>query len=296
MKSTSRLFLILATFSLPLLPSHSYESEKLTIQRPLVRQVGVSVPLNPYPVSVATTSAVPLTAQSVMVEDVDSGRVLYQKNPDKKLFPASTTKLMTALVALDLYKKDEIVTVKVLNTEGSLAGLFLGERLTLPSILTAALVSSGNDAAYAIATGKISLEQFINSMNQKAKQLSMNNTHFTNPAGLHNENHYSSARDLAELGKVALQDPLLKDIVSIPQITISNVEKTHWHPLTSTNQLLGVDGIEGIKTGWTQEAGGVLIAYSVADGRQIVSVVSESEDRFKDTQVLLNYIFSSYRW
>lgn len=289
---TFLILLVLATT-----PSNGFEREKFSPNLPLIREVSLPLPeVFPYPEKIFAVNSPILNADSAIAVDADSGVILFEKNSDKKAFPASTTKLMTALVALERYKPSDTLVVKIGAVEGNLSGLVPGEKISVSNLIYAALVPSGNDAAYALANGEGDLEQFIDAMNKKAEMLSMTNTHFTNPAGLHNTNHYSTARDLAELGKVALQDPLITKVVGTPETVISNQERTLWHELKTTNQLLGLEGIDGIKTGFTEEALGALIVSSKKNGRNIITVVLRSEDRFTDTLNLLNYVFGAYRW
>lgn len=291
------LLLAVILFLLSTTPSNGYEREKFIAKLPLVRKLPMVLPtIASYPIKAFKVSEPILGAEAAIAVDVDSGVLLYEKNADQKAYPASTTKLITALVAMDLYKPEEVVRVRVSDIEGNQSGVLFGENLTFLNLLYAALVPSGNDAAYTLALEKSTLEQFIDAMNKKAEMLSMSDTHFTNPAGLPDPNHFSTVRDLAELGKVALQEPLLRKIVSTQEIIISNIEKTQWHTLKTTNELLGINGVNGIKTGWTDEGLGALIASTNRNGRNVITVVLKSEDRFTDTQNLLDYVFSAYRW
>jgi len=235
-----------------------------------------------------------LTAQGAILVDLDTGFALYARNPDEKLPMASTTKIMTALLVLESLDLDQTVKVPAaaIGLPGSVAGLRRGESLTVRQLLYALLVASGNDAAVTLAiAAKGSVEAFVAAMNQKAKELGLLRTHFVNPSGLHHEQHYSSARDLACLARVAMADPVFREIVSTPEYDLGGGRL-----LKSSNQLLGQEPwINGIKTGSTPYAGYCLVASGTRDGLTLISVilgVADDETRSAETLALLNYGFA----
>lgn len=239
-----------------------------------------------------------VTATGVVVLDVESGVFLYKRNADQLLFPASTTKILTALVSLDTYNLDDIVTVHTVANDGQVMGLFSGEQMTVENLLYGALVYSGNDAAYALAEhypGGVTA--FVTAMNAKAKALHLTNSTFTNPVGYDDPNHKMTPDDLARLASVALQNKVIAKIVAIPQITVSDVTHTYYHSLKNVNELLGkIPGVAGIKTGWTEEAGENLVTLIDRNGHKEIIVVLHSADRFGDTEKIINWIFFSYQW
>ena len=179
------------------------------------------------------------TARAALAVDRASGERLFEKNEDLPLWPASTTKIMTALVALEAYKPDEIVIVENPILEGRIMNLRPGERITVEALVQGMLIHSANDAAYALADhhpqGR---EGFVSRMNQKARALNLINTHFVDPVGFDNDKQYSTASDLAELATVAFQQPLIAHTISIPSITISDVDYITFHRLENVNELL----------------------------------------------------------
>jgi D-alanyl-D-alanine carboxypeptidase (penicillin-binding protein 5/6) len=177
-------------------------------------------------------------------------------------------------------------------------GLVPGERITVENLLYGTLIHSGNDAAYALAAHHPQgMQAFIEAMNAKAKALHLNHSHFTNPAGFEDAAHKMTAVDLSRLATVALTHPEVAKIVAIPQITISDVTYTYFHPLKNVNQLLGkIPGVGGIKTGWTEEAGENLVTLVDRNGHKVIIVVLHSQDRFADTITLINWIYSNYKW
>ena len=215
-----------------------------------------------------------------------------------QLSPASTTKIMTALVSLDAYKLSDVLTIDKPFQNGQSMGLYQGERITVENVLYGALIQSGNDAATALADNYPGgQDAFMTAMNEKAQKLHMVNTHFTNPTGYDDLNHKMTALDLTRLATVALENPTIAKMVAIPQITVSDVTHTHYHKLANVNQLLGkIPGVAGIKTGWTEEAGENLVTYLDRDGKRLVFVVLHSKDRFVDTVKLIDWVFANYKW
>jgi D-alanyl-D-alanine carboxypeptidase (penicillin-binding protein 5/6) len=253
----------------------------------------------PYPVNVTGVYPGPeITATGLVILDVDSGVYLLKRNEEELLSPASTTKILTALVALDSYNLDDIVTVTNIMNDGQVMGLVPGERITVENLLYGALIQSGNDAAYALASyypGGV--DKFVEAMNKKAQALHLTKSTFTNPVGYDDPNHKMTPMDLARLGSVALNDKVIAKMVAIPQITVSDVTHTYFHPLKNVNELLGkVPGVAGIKTGWTEEAGENLITLIERNNHKLIIVVLQSNDRFGETEKLINWIFSNYQW
>lgn len=240
-----------------------------------------------------------LNATAVMVTDENSGAILFSKNADTYYAPASTTKLMTALVARRLYKPGAVLTVKLsAPVGGTLVGLHQGEQYTLEDLLAAALISSGNDAAEVLAEHHPNgVEAFVSEMNTVAAELNLKNTHFSNPAGFDDDDHYSTARDLSILAREVLKDGSLKKIVATKESTIRDITGQRKLFLKNTNQLLGADSrVTGMKTGTTLEAGEVLVT-SVEDGEHtMLFVVLGSNSRYTDTQTLLNWIDTTISW
>ncbi len=236
-----------------------------------------------------------LTAQGVYIIDLETATPLYERNKDGKFFPASTTKVLSALAARDVYKLDDILEVKSSITEGQVADLIVGEKLTFENVLYATLIHSGNDAAYVLADNYPGgYDAFIRKMNAKAAELGMKNSHFTNPAGLDESDQYSSPFDLALAGRKLLQDKELSKIVSTKSITISDVDFTHFHALFNVNKLLGeIPGVGGLKTGKTELAGENLITLYKYNDNEFLIILMKSEDRFKDTEHIVEWIKSN---
>lgn len=239
-----------------------------------------------------------ISAAGIVILDVTSGVYVYKRNENQLLFPASTTKILTALVVLDHYRLDEILTVRSLVSEGQLMGLVAGERISVENLLFGTLIHSGNDAAWVLADQYPGgVPEFVAAMNRKAAKLALNSSHFTNPVGYDDPGHKMSPLDLARLSSVAMQNPTIAKMVSIPQITVSDVTHTYFHPLKNVNQLLGkIPGVGGLKTGWTEEAGENLVTYYERDGRKIILVVLHSLDRFGETAKLIDWVFTNFHW
>ena len=223
--------------------------------------------------------------------DGDSKTVLFSKNPQLRFSPASTTKIMTALTALNTFKPDDILTVKTATNDGSVLGLQEGEKITFENLLYALLLPSANDAALAIAQNYPGGEtEFVKKMNENAKKYNLFNTHYEDPAGLLDDGDYTTPLDLARLASIALKNPEFAKIVSTKNKIITDVSGANIYPLDNLNKLLGSDGVDGVKTGYTQEAGEVLVTSKMENGHAIILVVMLSSDRFLDTERLLDLV------
>ncbi|MDY5333528.1 MAG: D-alanyl-D-alanine carboxypeptidase family protein [Vescimonas sp.] len=233
----------------------------------------------------AVAEAVEVSATACVLMDADSGRVLYEKNGRQRMLIASTTKLMTALVALEQGTLTDVVTVTASHmAEGSSMYLRAGEKLTLEELLYGLLLCSGNDAALAVTECAGGLEPFVALMNEKAAALGMADTHFANPNGLDDEEHYSTARDMAQLARAAMNEPTLLRMASTRQASIGG------RTLTNHNKLLGrMEGCLGLKTGYTKAAGRTLVSCAEKDGRRLVAVTLRDGDDWNDHEAL-------YRW
>ena len=238
------------------------------------------------------SAAVSTSATSAILMDVDSGRVLYAQNPDAKMLIASTTKILTALVAIE--EGDLSATVKVSReaayTEGSSMYLKEGETLTLETLLYGLLLCSGNDAAVAVAEGVSgSVDKFVDRMNEKAKALGMTHSSFANPNGLDDEKHYSTARDMAILACAAVENETLVRIASTRQVTIGGRTTTNHNKLLSY-----IDGCIGLKTGYTMAAGRTLVSCVERNGQRLVAVTLQDGNDWADHQALYEYGFATY--
>lgn len=255
-------------------------------------------PPPPYPVNRNISEPPKISTAGIYVLDIPSNVVLYEKNSREKFFPASTTKIMTALVALDHYKLDDVLTVKTVMNEGRKMGLVSGEKLTFEALLYGSLIHSASDATYTIAENYSGgVENFVTKMNEKATSLYLSDTHFTNPIGFDDPNHYTTARDLAKLARVAIQNRIFAKTVSTKSITVSDVTYTYFHSLTNVNELLGrVAGVSGIKTGFTQTAGETLVSEVKKNGDDVLFVVLKSQDRFGETEKLIDWVFENFTW
>lgn len=238
-----------------------------------------------------------LTADSILVLDASTSQVLFEKDSTKKLPIASLTKIMTAVVVLENYNLDEVLSVPkeaVGLLPGSVIYLKEGERVTVENLLYGLLLYSGNDCAYTLAS-KIEKLQFVSKMNEKAKQLGLKDTYFEEPSGLSSKN-VSTARDLAFLFLYALKNENFSKITRTNEILVTSVDQTITHRLKNTNRLLrDYPGTFSGKTGYTEEAGHCLIvAVNHADRKIIAVVLGADVDQFEETKKLLNWCFKTY--
>jgi D-alanyl-D-alanine carboxypeptidase (penicillin-binding protein 5/6) len=245
-----------------------------------------------------------LQAKSWALIDAETGVYLAGKNPDERLPIASTANVMTALVILEEgVDLDEVVVVpeeaeRYVGFTYSNVGLIAGERLTIRDLLVAALVPSGTDAVYALAEhlGDGSVDRFVDKMNTKADSMGLENTHFENPAGLDSPGNYSSARDLAEIGRAAMEYPVFADIVDNSEATLTTQNRRI--EVFNTNTLLYTyPEATGVKTGTSLEAGACLVASATSGDESYLGVVlgaRADQYRFEAAQVALGYGFDSY--
>lgn len=242
----------------------------------------------------------PLSAMGVVVQDLGSHATIFERQADKYMLPASTTKIMTALVAIDAWPDlNTVLTVKNEDRAiGQTIDLFRGEQLTVDSLLKGILIHSGNDAALALADNYPGgYSAFVTAMNAKARSLHLDNTTYKNPSGIEQYGHVTTPRDLAILAGVAMSNPIIAEIVNTKFAVIKDVTGEITHPLETTNELLGViDGLRGLKTGWTENAGECLVSYVERDGHPVIIVVLGSLDRFGETSKLVDWVYNHHAW
>ncbi len=235
-----------------------------------------------------------VSAQNIFISDLDTGEVLYEKDADVPLYPASTTKIVTGLVAMAHFPLDQVITITRSYPSGQNIGLKPGDSLTVENLLYALLIDSANDAAEVLAENYPGgREGFVAEMNRFVKdELKLKHTNFKNPHGLDEAGHYSSASDLARIASYAMKNDLFARIVSTETTIISTVDHDQIKVLANTNELLGkTPGVLGIKTGFTDLAGQSVITLVKRDNKTLVFVVMGSADRFGDTKALIDWAY-----
>jgi len=246
--------------------------------------------------SVAAHAVPDVSAQSAALIDVDSGSLLYGKNENKRLPMASTTKIMTSLLALEAGMPNKTVTVTedMVRVEGTSMGLLPGDIVTLKTLVYGMLLESGNDAANTTANVLAgSLGDFALRMNNRAREIGMINTSFVTPSGLDDKNHFSTAYDMALLGREAIQNPDFAEICSKSKAGVEYGNPPYSRTLWNHNRLLKVySGTTGIKTGFTKKSGRCLVSAAERDGVKLVAVTLNAPNDWNDHQKLLNYGFS----
>lgn len=248
-----------------------------------------------------------ISAKAGIVMEVSTGTILAEKNIHEQHYPASTTKLMTALLALENCSLNEIVTFShdaIFNVEGSSVGIRVGEKITMEDCLYALMLESANEVAYAIAEHIAgSMPAFVTMMNKRAKELGCTNTHFNNPHGLFDKKHYSSAYDLALISKEVLKNPIFRQITSTKMYTIPKTNKSKKpRPINTHNQMLPLrphayEGCFGGKTGYTQKARYNLATFAKKDGMELISIImceNQMSDQYIDTPKLLDFGFKNF--
>ena len=266
--------------------------------------------------SLAFAAELNLNSEAAILVEVSTGRILYEKNSTKQLYPASTTKILTAILVLENCDLDEKVTVRetALNNVPSgyvTCNLQIGEQLTVNDLLYALMIPSANDAAYVLAehVGG-SVEGFSAMMNDKARALGCKTTHFVNPNGIHDDSHYSTAYDLYLIADYAMKNETFRKIVATTEYTLPATEQypSEDRVLKTTNELLNENSRNyyyknaiGIKTGYTSKAGNCLVAGAHRDGLEFIAVVLNGgttkenlNSRYVDSKKLFNYAYDNF--
>ena len=238
-----------------------------------------------------------LSAKSAVLIDAATNTVLCQKNARERMGMASTTKIMTALVAAERGDLDKTVSVSPLavGVEGSSIYLYAGEKLKLCDLISAMLLESANDAAAAIAI-EIggSIDGFCDMMNEKAAELGLADTHFTNPHGLYDDAHYTTAYDLAVIAAAALENDTVRETVATKKMTVTPVEG-NVRVIYNHNKMLSLyEGAIGVKTGFTKKTGRCLVSAAERDGLRLVAVTLNASDDWNDHKKLLDLGFDSF--
>jgi D-alanyl-D-alanine carboxypeptidase (penicillin-binding protein 5/6) len=240
-----------------------------------------------------------VSCEAAVLLEWQTGTVLYSKNAFRRMYPASITKMMTALLALENGRLEDLVTVSrtAAGEPGSSMHLRAGDVFSLEDLLFGLMLGSGNDAAWAIAEHiGGTAERFFDMMNRRAREIGAINTRFTNPHGLTDPNHYTTAFDLALIARTCLKHPYFKHLVATKERDVIDAREETRLRLANTNRLLWAYlGADGVKTGTTESAGQCLVASATRDGMRLLAVVLNSYDRWEDAARLLDYGFANYR-
>lgn len=261
--------------------------------------------VQPLPQKNENDTDIQITAQSAIIIDLNSSKVLYRKNETERRQIASLTKLMTGLIIAEEETPYTVIKVSqnAAGTEGSSIFLNAEEEITVKDLVYGMMIASGNDAALALAEyNGGSMEKFVRKMNDRAQKLGLKNTHYSNPMGFDHEKNYSTAEDLALLSLYVLQNDFLTTPANLEKYDLESRSGIQ-HEYVTTNELLNkelnVSGItvQGLKTGRTPEAGECLISIATdKKGHRIMTVVLGSEARFQDTQNLIEWVYTNYHW
>lgn len=237
-----------------------------------------------------------LSAKGAILIDAGDGSVIYEKDTDRKLYPASTTKIMTALIVIEMLTEIDanleskiVVPAKAVGVEGSSIYLKEGEVITVEELLYGTLLQSGNDAATALAVCFGGNEDnFVKKMNAKARALNCKNTNFINPSGLFHENHYTTARDLARIAQAAMKNNTFRQIVGTKQW----ISESSGRIINNKNKTIEeYEGATGIKIGYTKKSGRTLVASAQREGKEFIAVVLDDPDWFQDAYSMMDYGF-----
>ena len=252
----------------------------------------------PFSTLSSAAKSLDVSAYSAYVYIPEADVTVYEKNATVRRPMASTTKIMTAIIAIENSCEDDIIKIpkEAVGIEGTSAYLREGDEFTVSDLLHAVLLQSANDAATALAIGVGgSLEKFSRLMNEKAVELELEDTHFTNPHGLDDEQHYTSAKDLAKLASYALENPLFKTIVSTYRKTISSLDGECVRTVVNHNKMLLLyEGANGVKTGFTKKSGRCLVSSAERNGMTVVCVTLNAPSDWHDHRIMLDCAFDNY--
>lgn len=239
-----------------------------------------------------------ITAEAAVLIDSETGDVLFEKNSSKKLGMASTTKIMTGILAIENCDPDEIVTVSrnASYTEGSSIYTKEGEKITVETLIYGLLLKSGNDTAVALAEHIAGSEEaFAEMMNEKAKKLGLKNTHFVNPHGLYDPDHYTTAYELAMLARYAMRNKTFADIVNTVKYVEETDEDRDGHIINNANKLIKMyEEADGIKPGYTPETGRTLVGSATKDNWRVITVTLNCADDWNEHKKMFDYAFENY--
>ena len=253
-----------------------------------------------------------VNAKAALIVETNTGKIIYEKDIYEQNYPASVTKILTGILTIENCELDDVATVSQtaishIPTGYVIAPLYIGEQITIKDLLYALMLKSANDAAYVLAehVGG-SVDGFSEMMNKKAEELGCKNTHFVNPNGIHNQNHYTTAYDMYLISNYAMKNETFKEIVSAYEYTLSPTNK---HPLKdrimkNTNNFVNPKNvyynkiIKGIKTGTTKQAGNCLITDSSENGLEFITVVlgaQTANSKFSETKKMINFAYDNYK-
>ena len=266
------------------------------IRRRVITRLLIFLSLIITNVAVAAPNPLVIKAKAAIIIDATTGKVLYSKNAEEQRYPASTTKMMSLIVALEHGNLNEMVTASeaAASTEGSSLSLTQGERLKMIDLLYGIMLISGNDATVAVAEHIAgSVENFAELMTEKAHAIGATHTNFTNSSGLPDPNHYTTAHDLARIAAYGYKNPLFTEIISTKHRVIPWAGKDYSRDLYNENRMLWLaEGGNGVKTGYTNAAGRCLVSGAKRNDIQLITVVLDSETMWDDSLALLNFGFA----
>lgn len=291
----SFVFIAVLTLSLQVGSFRSNKPSKVGDISPQVQAYEASIPL---PELTGNQAFPNISSYAIYAIDLDSNTILFERNSNYRLLPASTTKIVTALVAMDYYSLEDILLVPKFSIDGQKMNLVPGENISVRNLIYGILVYSANDAAEVLARNYPGgRDSFITAMNLKVWEFGLRDSFFENPTGFDGVMQYTTASDLVKVAAYAMQNSFFKEAVGTKEIVVGSEDGNYIHSLNNINELLGkVDGVMGIKTGWTENARENLVTYIERDGRKIIIVVLNSQDRFGDTEAIIEWIFLNYSW
>ena len=255
----------------------------------------IFIPLSLFSANVGIFNTIGKDADAIIIKDLSTKKLIFSKDESQVLRPASLTKVMTSILAIESGKMNSVVTItaEMKRVEPTIANFKIGEKFYLKDLVHAAMIKSANDAANAIAIylGKGNKQVFVNMMNIKAKQLGMRNTNFTNPCGFDISNHTSTAKDLLILTEYAIKSPVFNSIVKLNKYSFRAINTKKTYVVYTSNKLLRAEPyIVGVKTGYTGKAGACLIARAKKGNKDVLMVMLNAYNRWPNAKKALDSI------
>ncbi|MCI9063632.1 MAG: D-alanyl-D-alanine carboxypeptidase [Clostridia bacterium] len=308
-----RLFFYILMFMLVIMPTYSFANQANANTNSSYVFVEEQDNEVQYAIVEKEDEEVQIDSEAAILIDSSTGKVLYSKNSSQKMYPASTTKILTAIIAIEKANlQDKAIVnksaISIIPSGYSSAYLSEGEDITVEQLLQVFLIHSANEAGNVLAEHVSgSMDEFVKLMNEKASELGCKNTHFVNTNGIHNENHYTTAEDLATIARYCMKNQTFRNIVSMKKCVIPKTNKSDTREYKNTNALIDTESKNylpdciGIKTGFTSEARNCLVSACNKNGLELISVIlgsptlkSGESTRYKDSINLYNYGYSNY--
>lgn len=288
------LIFLCSNFFLPGYRIYNYETceNAILIAAEKKAELNFDIEIKPYQDFEFKDFPIEINAKHIFIKEVNSGRIIFEKEAHEEVSPASLTKMMTALIVIENCDLNTEVTVNNVQAIGSIMDLRDGEKVNFEDLLKGMLIASGNDAAELLVRSCFeNVEYAVLKMNEQTEAWNLKETEFADVTGLIETGHYSSAFNLSAIAEILLRDPKLSEIVRIKELSLVSNDYTRWYALKNTNELLWEsEKVQGVKTGYTEKAGGCLVFLYRKGGQRYLITILNSSDRFEDGKKIMDWL------